>query len=166
MIPLGMVSKKRISDCIVCVEDTRQKAEDKFYNKRWNEGPHHKFEGYVAPTFPEGRPLKHKYTDKTEHQREDSWHLIKQCQVAYVLPGLCWAAVGANFKALYYADLIPEQYPWILLTIVGNTISSMGVRNSYSNTVRILGPDFQVLASLVAGACSTFSSVLCIHDAC
>mmetsp|Transcript_9038 Transcript_9038/g.17186 ORF Transcript_9038/g.17186 Transcript_9038/m.17186 type:complete len:680 (+) Transcript_9038:613-2652(+) len=119
MIPLGMVSKKRISDCIVCVEDTRQKAEDKFYNKRWNEGPHHKFEGYVAPTFPEGRPLKHKYTDKTEHQREDSWHLIKQCQVAYVLPGLCWAAVGANFKALYYADLIPEQYPWILLTIVG-----------------------------------------------
>uniref|UniRef100_A0A7S2TLB4 Hemerythrin-like domain-containing protein n=1 Tax=Lotharella oceanica TaxID=641309 RepID=A0A7S2TLB4_9EUKA len=122
ILPLGKYmgfDLKGMEQACETVLDTRKAQEERFAYHKWNEGPWKTFEGYIPATTADGRPLRWKYSDKTPHQREDRVDFVCYCKLSYALPGLCWAAVAANFKAMYHGGYIPEQWPWAFLTIVG-----------------------------------------------
>uniref|UniRef100_A0A6V3JMU8 Uncharacterized protein n=1 Tax=Lotharella globosa TaxID=91324 RepID=A0A6V3JMU8_9EUKA len=121
LIPAGFINEESLANSIEVLIDERQDQEDIFAYKKWNEGPHYVFDGYAPATTSDGRALRYKYSNKTNHQREDRVDFVRHCKVEYCLPALGWLAVASNFKALFQADLIHEQYPWCAMALTGGT---------------------------------------------
>jgi len=146
LVPFNIVDNDFINKASSQVPLERKKFQDRFVRKSWESEekengtyrPFKKFKGYAPANTSVGRPLLVKYSDKTEHYREDDVNYFTHCKLSYMLPGLGWAAVAATFKQLYLQGLVPDQYPWVLMTIVG--IVLFGTWAAFYMTKLVINP--------------------------